>query len=326
MESLKRLFFLLLIPALVFTGCKDEDEPTPVTPPVDSPYATMTAYIIANDLDLPNILDGWIISAPAEADLTTFLDGYTVLDIRGTDDYNSGHMNGAINSSLGTILDDAAASTKPVLVTCYTGQTAGHAVVALRLSGHPDAKVLKWGMSGWGSSTAGPWSGNSGDNGNNAIDNINWTTAAVATVKEFGNPTFTSTSTDPATILKERISYMLENGFKGVTSTDVLANPGNYFINNYWPAADVDHYGHIAGAFRIQPMSLATGDFKNLDPNETVVTYCWTGQTSSMITAYLTVLGYDAKSLKFGANNMIYSNLESHKYVPPSVDLPVVTE
>jgi hypothetical protein len=33
-----------------------------------------------------------------------------------------------------------------------------------------------------------------------------------------------------------------------------------------------------------------------------------------MITAYLTVLGYDAYSLSFGANGMIYSNLESHKY------------
>jgi len=323
MKSLQKLFYLLLIPALVFTSCKDEDEPTPV---VDSPYETMTAYMVANDMDLTDILDGWIVGAPAETDLTTFLDGYTVLDVRGTDDYNTGHVEGAINSSLGTVLDDAAGSTKPLLVVCYTGQAAGHAVVALRLSGYPDAKVLKWGMSGWGSDTSGPWSGNSGENGNNAVGHNNWTTSATATVQEFGAPTFTATSTDPAAILQERVSYMIGNGFQGVTSTDVLSNPDNYFINNFWAQADVDHYGHIAGAFRIQPMSLETGEFENLDPDGTVVTYCWTGQTSSMITAYLTVLGYEAKSLKFGANNMIYSELESHKYVPPSVDLPVVTE
>lgn len=322
MESFKKLFYLLLIPALIFTSCKDEDEPTPV----DSPFSTMTEYMISNDLDLPNILDGWITGPPAEADLTTFLSTYTVLDVRGSEDYNAGHLDGAINSSLGTVLDDAAGSTKPILVVCYTGQSAGHAVVALRLSGYPDAKVLKWGMSGWGSTTSGPWSGNSGENGNNAVGHSNWTTSATEAVQEFGAPTFTASSTDPAAILEERVEFMIGNGFQGVTSTDVLATPENYFINNYWAQTDVDHYGHIAGAYRIQPMSLATGEFENLDPDGTVVTYCWTGQTSSMITAYLTVLGYEAKSLKFGANNMIYSELESHKYVPPSVDLPVVTE
>ena len=50
-----------------------------------------------------------------------------------------------------------------------------------------------------------------------------------------------------------------------------------------------------------------------------------TGQTSSMITAYLNVVGYDAVSLKFGSNNMIYPTLESHKFATPTVDLPLVT-
>ena len=33
-----------------------------------------------------------------------------------------------------------------------------------------------------------------------------------------------------------------------------------------------------------------------------------------MVTAYLTVLGYDAKSLKFGSNSMIYDDLLGHKW------------
>ena len=65
---------------------------------------------------------------------------------------------------------------------------------------------------------------------------------------------------------------------------------------------------------------------KNYDPEKTAVTYCWTGQTSSMVTAYLNVIGYNAVSLKFGANSMIYDNLESHQFVTPTVSLPVVTE
>ena len=33
-----------------------------------------------------------------------------------------------------------------------------------------------------------------------------------------------------------------------------------------------------------------------------------------MVTAYLTVLGYDAYSLKFGVNSLIYSELAGHKW------------
>ena len=107
---------------------------------------------------------------------------------------------------------------------------------------------------------------------------------------------------------------MLAGGFKGINAIDVLTTPTNYFINNYWAEADVETYGHISVAYRINPLTLAGDEMRHLDPSQTVVTYCWTGQTSSIITAYLTVLGYDATSLKFGANGMIYDQLSGHKW------------
>ena len=55
-------------------------------------------------------------------------------------------------------------------------------------------------------------------------------------------------------------------------------------------------------------------NLENLDPDAEVVSYCWTGQTSSMLTAYLTNLGYNAKSLKFGVNSIIYDDLIGHKW------------
>ena len=103
---------------------------------------------------------------------------------------------------------------------------------------------------------------------------------------------------------------MLGEGFKSVVALDgdttigVLDNPGDFFINNYWAADDVVTYGNIDTAYRINPLVL-----ENLDPDGTVVTYCWTGQTSSMMTAFLTVLGYDAKSLLYGGNGIIHDDL-----------------
>ncbi len=320
MKKLNKILLLaVVLPFFLITGCKDDD---PV--PANENFVKLTEYLIANDLDLDNVLDGWITAAPTDpAEVDAFLNGYQVFDIRGIDDYNASHIQGAVHSSLETIIDDAANATKPILVACYTGQSAAHAVVALRLSGHPDAKVLKWGMSGWNNELTSPWADATGDLATDA----NWTTDATASLAEYDYPEWTTNSTDPAEILAERVKVLTDGGFKGIPAADVLANPDNYFINNYWAQADVDHYGHIKGAYRILPLTLKNDDFRHYDPNKTVVTYCWTGQTSSMVTAYLTVLGYNAKSLKFGTNAMIYSTLESHKFVTPlPVDLPLVTE
>jgi rhodanese-related sulfurtransferase len=322
---MKKLFLLLLmIPLFVFTNCKkDSDDPEPT--PTDS-YEVLSNYLVANDMDLPDVLDGWIVGAPASVDdVDAFLANYDIIDLRSATDFEAGHIAGAVNSTLANVLTTAQNTTKTILVVCYTGQTAGVATVALRLSGYPDAKVLKWGMSGWNSNNSAPWEGNSGPvNGVTAVGNSNWVTTATTPVSDFSNPTLTGT--DGATILEQQVTNMLNEGFQGITNTTVLADPSAYFINNFWDQADVDHYGHIADAYRVKPLSIENGEMNNLDPTKTVVTYCWTGQTSSMVTAYLNVIGYNATSLKFGTNGMIYTELESHQFVTPTVDLPVVTE
>lgn len=119
---------------------------------------------------------------------------------------------------------------------------------------------------------------------------------------------------------------MLDNGFKGIDAADVLEHPEVNYLNNFWTQEDVDTYGCVKSAYRVKPLSIANGEMKNYDPNRIAVTYCWTGQTSSMVTAYLNVIGYNAVSLKFGANSMIYNKLTAHKFVTPTVSRPVVTE
>lgn len=325
MEKFLKYFMIVLFASAVFvTGCSDDDDdnPNPSTPTTTT-YDLLKDYLVANNMDVDDVIADWITTA--ENIFTTGVDNFTIIDIRAEADYADGHIEGAINSTLGGILDAANGATKPIIVVCYTGQSAGHAVMALRLSGYADAKVLKWGMSGWNNSTSDSWVNNTGDA---AIGNASWIPAPgdLKVTEEFSLPVIESTSQDGATILAERVSALLEGGFKGVANSAVLDNPAGYFINNYWALTDVEHYGHISGAYRIQPFTLEAGNDINLDASKTVVTYCWTGQTSSMMTAYLTVLGYDATSLKFGANGMIYSNLESHQYTPPAEDYPLVTK
>jgi len=298
------LLHIILIASMLIFGCKGKI----AGPEGTSASETLVNYLTTNSLDLPDILNGWIIAA---ADVNGNEGNYYIMDIRSAADFATGHITGAVNSTFGNIVTDAANSGgKTIIVTCYTGQSAAHAVVALRLSGYADAKSLKFGMSSW-NAAFGRWTANTG---NIAGGHANWTTDATATVADFAYPEINTAGTEGAAILTERVAAMLAGGFRGISATDVLNTPTNYFINNYWAEVDVATYGHIVSAYRINPLTLANDEIKNLNPDETIVTYCWTGQTSSIITAYLTVLGYDATSLKFGANAMIYDDLAKSKW------------
>lgn len=285
----------------------------------------LRTYLIENNLDLPDILNGWITAAPPSTDgLADFLSSYHIMDIRSASSFNEGHIEGAVHSSLASIVQDAAGVVKPILVVCYTGQTSSYALVALRLSGFTDTKVLKWGMSGWNSSFADPWMYSLSSQ---AIGHVNWTKSGTEPLLEFAYPSISSTASGGAEILAERVMLLTTGGYHGISGADVLSDPEPFAINAFFHQADVDHYGNLKGAVRVYPMSLSSGTFRFLDPSKVVVSYCWTGQTTSLLTAYLRVLGYDAKCLKYGFNNLIYSDLESHMYKVDFVpELPFVIE
>lgn len=310
MKKLSIFIIGLLIFPILFTSCDRGDDPTddPVATPA---FELMSEFMIENNRDINNILtntDGekFVVAPPAEADLDAFLNKYFIMDIRSSADFLTAHIDGAQNVAFSDILTTAATTSKPILVVCYTGQTACYATSLLRLYGYSHTQALKWGMSGWNPQTSGPWDNNTGDIAEN---HSNWSYGAAPANINFDDPEISSTKNDGELILKERVEAVVAAGFKGVNGGDVLNNPGGYFINNYFNETDYTGFGHINTAYRILPLSLADGTYKQLDPNaNTVVTYCYTGQTSAVLTAVLNVLGYNAASLKFGMNGLYNSN------------------
>ena len=315
-KIMKLTLVFAFVSSLFFMGCSDKknDEPQPEK---QDRFEILKNYLTNQNLDLNDILTDWITTA--ENVHNTMIDtdpsnDYFIIDIRSADDYEEGHIEGAVHSTLGGILEKAQdASGKPIIVVCYSGQSAGHGVVALRMSGYTNAKVMMWGMCSWNAETAGSWNSNTGDDGIGSSNwmfpyNINDNTTHAAPQLMY------DATAGGADVLEAQIAKLLEGGFKGILGTEVLGNPLGYFTNNYWALADVEQYGNINNAYRINPLTLANGEFLNLDASQDIVTYCWTGQTSSMITAYLNVIGYNAYSLKFGVNSLIYSNLEAHNW------------
>ena len=334
MKNLFKLLFATVIFAALFTTACKKDDPKD-KPPVEENknFATLKTYMTANHLDLTDVIgtgnNKFIVKAEAVHTANTDADNandFYIIDLRSAADYTTGHIENSVNSTLVDVITKATGHNK-IAVLCYTGQTACYAVTALRLSGFSTAKAIMWGMSGWsGENGTDKWTPNVGDAGTNSS---NWAAAPgdLATITNFGDPVITTTATDGAGILQERVAKLLADGFKAVGNADVLASPSDYFINNFWAEGDVEHYGHIKTAFRIKPLSLAGNQYQNYDTDKKVVTYCWTGQTSAIVTSYMRVIGYNAFSLKFGANSMIHTALNTHKWSSAqSKKYPVVTK
>lgn len=308
------LMLVVLIPSLFITSCKDEET-------VDAnAFETLKTYMLDQDMDLNHIIKyhdatadadiKFVVGAPAEADLDAFIAKYFIIDIRSAAKFAEAHIEGANNVApvdgdlSGVIAKAAEAGDKPILVVCYTGQTACFVTSCLRMLGYRNAQALKWGMSGWHADFD-SWTGNIGDE---AASSNNWSVSAAPQNGVYSYPTITSNLTDGGAILEAQVESVLKAGFKGVNATDALNNPADYHINNYFSEGDYLAFGHISEAYRINPLLLSDATMTALDPDAKVVTYCYTGQTSAVITAYLRVLGYDALSLKFGMNGLYNSN------------------
>ncbi|HAJ99009.1 MAG TPA: hypothetical protein DCM62_03190 [Bacteroidales bacterium] len=315
------IFLFLLLPLALFTGCRGE------TADVNK-HQILADHLRTSGLDLPTMhTTGWVVPATT---LHANLAAYYIIDIRLPVDFAAGRIQGAVNSTMANVVTTARnAQTagqltgREIIVVCYTGQTAAFAVAALRLSGFPTARNLMWGMSSW-NSTLDRWTPRIA---NLTHANIVTPPNFAANVEFTNRPIVTSESNDPVVILRERVQAVLNEGLRGVTAAEVLANPGNFFINNYWSAQAVTENGnrHIAGAFRILPLTLANNEIRFLDPSRAIVNYCFTGQTSAAVAFYLRVLGYDVYSFMFGANSMWNTAMTANRWpITPTNNFPLV--
>lgn len=301
--NLRKLYYLMLIIPLFFfyTGCSDDD---PVTPSINE-AEVLVKYLEENG-DAVSSFPKMILAEEVFGLIGS--DQLVVIDIRSASAFNDGHIEGAVNVLETDVLDyyedNNLDSKTKVVIACVTGQTAGWANGLLRLAGKTNTFDLKWGMCSWNDETAGAWKGIITDP--NALDFV---TTAKAKPAEGSLPNLTTGETTGAAILKASIDLIFDQGFSAaaITNEAVYVNPANYFIVNYWKDSDYVK-GHIDGAMQYTPgesLSLEA-DLKTLATDEEVVVYCYTGQTSAHVTAYLRVLGYNAKSLKYGVNDMNY--------------------
>jgi len=305
MAKLKFWMLSILMASLVLVSCnKTVDESTMLAEYLESMDNPVGNGYIANDM--PKIVP----AADVQADLGT--DDIYIIDIRNQGDYDTlGHIPGAVRLDPGTVishLDGLAGATDydKIVIVCYTGQTAGWLTTLVRLSGYPNAFSMKWGMCSWNDRFAAKWNGNIGNAGD-------FETTSNAKAEAGALPVIETGAETEEEILAARIDEVLSEGFgaRKLSYGDLMTAPDNYYIVNYWPAGQYENPGHIEGAIQYTPKTdlLSTADLATLPTDKPVVVYCYTGQTSAFCSAYLALLGYDAKTLLFGANALIYDDM-----------------
>jgi rhodanese-related sulfurtransferase len=309
---MKKSYFLMIVLLVSFFIVSCEKDPAPVNESeVLATYLESADSPLHKDFvnsDMPTII------AADEVKILNDANQVYIIDIRTAADFALGHIKNAHNVALADLLTHIEGvnltSYTKVAVVCYTGQTAGFATSLLRLMGYDKAFSMKWGMCAWNVFFASRW--------NTAIATGNAYSAqftATATDKPAlgAMPVLTTGKTTGLDILKARVAAVLAEGFTpaSVNAQTLFGNLSGYYIVDYWPAAQYVDPGHIPGAIQYTPkesIKLAV-DLKTLPTDKPIAVYCYTGQTSAYLTAYLRLLGYDAKSLLYGANSLIYDKM-----------------
>lgn len=301
----------------LFAGCIVVIEFEVLSEPGD---AYLSAYVTPTSEESVNITMS-ALATIMDTDPTSI----QIIDWRSSTDFAAGHLIGAINWSKKDLDDKITDGSlkaligKTIINVCYTGQTASFATAIMNLLGQDEeydgleAKNVVFGMCGVLASAT-QWT--------DAISSAytaSLETTANTTTQTYDYPEVDTGETTLAGIIAAQLDDAAE--FQ-IGAAEVFADPSQYFIVNYWPADQYADPGHIAGAYQFTPKtSLLTTSTLNLLPtDQTIVVYCYTSQTSSQVVAYLRLLGYDAKSLKFGIEGFAHDVNPGSKFTAPSVD------
>jgi rhodanese-related sulfurtransferase len=237
-----------------------------------------------------------------------------IIDLRKPDQYFAGHIEGAVNVQPKELFDYFtkqidAPSFEQIVLICGRGQLSAYLNGFVRLLGYNNTFSVRYGMSGWNAEFAKTgWNLVVSDTLDGKLEQTPQPKKAMGSL-----PAVIMQQAPPQWLLRERIQILMQQKADTflISLKEVLENPDNFYIINYWPESSYLNPGHIAGSVHYEPRKAfrLEADLLTLPTDKPVVLYCYTGHHSAHAAAFLRVLGYDAYSLAYGANSFIHSHL-----------------
>ncbi|MCL6093922.1 MAG: rhodanese-like domain-containing protein [Actinobacteria bacterium] len=255
-----------------------------------------------------------------------------VLDVRAREDYDAGHIEGAVHVEFSELALAEGLGMFPkdrkIIVVCQAGSLSAQAVSSLRLLGY-DAAMLKTGMNGWAPGPgreealavieaaaypviqapplpcAAPEAAGAFDQP--APDERE---AVLARLQEQMQLARTASARVPAADLAgaDGAGFVPVTDSAGVISPEqlhrALVDPDaseRLFLLDLRREEDFEGVGHIDGAVRMDfDAALLPENLEQLPHGRTIVTICYSGNMAAQLAQVLRLLGHDAAVLAYG--------------------------
>lgn len=311
---------LFLLATIFFSSCLDEVvEPEIVTysNSADLITYTETKTTFFNGKDKPQLVKVDI--------LYQNINEYFIIDIRYEFDYQLGHVPGAINIKMKDIFDFLVEKNLPlsqkILIISSTGQLASYTSSLLLIAGFENIFSLDGGMTYWNSI----FSNELINAQDNAVRYTRYHSSIQSSVA--GSTPVILYESNPKTIdekIKERVKLLLNepefNIFISAEEFDLrysrkTRSYGNaiviyaqleslYPTLRYGEVRNID--GPVSSILYDTPYDFSSNkSLLTLPTHKDIILYSDDGQRCIFITAYLKLLGYSAKTIKYGKINMM---------------------
>lgn len=305
MKRILSIFLAMMLMVSILSGCapKEENVIDEGQAPVATPAEGETEDVDASDEEVELNSEAVILektidymnNIPANSNMIPAKDAMDVIentpdaillvDMRAKEDYDNGHLPGAVNIPFGTIGQnlDRLPNNKQIILYCYSGQTSGLAVAATKLLGF-NAISYQGGMNfGW-------------KNLELSEDTLETTENPLPEAKD-------PELTEEDKILWDAVAKFFDEGKNYIEKGEDLHsliedNPAAVYVLDIRGSEDFDK-GHIEGSENI-PFKEVGENLDKLPTNRPVYITCYSGQTAAQILMMLRLNGYNAYSVSRG--------------------------
>jgi rhodanese-related sulfurtransferase len=313
------IIFISVLLTLAFAGCtgkKSENKQASVSEAKTSVIIGNETSLLLKDLkDNGDYVNSQLFPSLIKASIVNESLGKNILviDLRSSKLFSEGHIKGAVNKKFEELPAYFETGIKPfefdkIVLVSEDGQVSSYTTSLLRLMGYGNVYSMRWGMSAWNSKYAqeGWLRDVSGKYETNLENKVNERPAAIVM------PELKTGLATGAGIGSSRFKKLFEEGTGNIliTADEVFSNPKKFYIINL-ERKDKYEDGHIPDALRYKPEGTLgfVDEMASIPVDKPVVVYCGTGHNSGFATAYLRLLGYNARTLKYGNNGFMYDKM-----------------
>lgn len=319
MSNNLKYFIIITLASLLVSSCLKDDEYIPIEIELNT-----GAKLLQNMEARGNFIN--TIEAPGlitPEDIFSNLRNYLVLDIRDSSSFHAGHIPGAklvSHKDLPKEVKKNAGNYDKIVIVSYTGQSACFYTTLLRYLRYQNVFSLQFGMASWHIDFAQPWIEATSNNFSlgKPVDHIflnqyrdlpdvdneshDYDLIVESRIMDLFNETFLDKLTeisDSRFVVKE---------FNDLDNPAIICyGPFAFFLSNKYGI------GHLAGTIHFfDKIKFYFGSQRYLQilpTDRQIIVYSGSGFLSAAAVAYLTILGYDVKSLCFGASRFVYSGI-----------------